>query len=64
LTIALTNNCDHYLAFSSERGENAGTQKLFMPLPNNLPYPGKSELVQKLGNLDRAESCMLKLETD
>jgi len=35
-----------------------------MPLSNNLPYPGKSELVQKLGNLDRAESCMLKLETE
>jgi len=60
VALALTTNCEHCLTFSFEGGESAGTQKLLVPLPNNLPYPGKSELVQKLGNLDRTEFYMLK----
>ena len=44
-------------------GESEVTQTFFVPLPNNLPFPGRCELVQKLRNLVSTESCMLKLET-
>jgi len=45
-------------------GESEVTQKLFEPLSNNLIYPGKCELAQKLGNVVRIESCMLETETE
>jgi len=44
-------------------GESGATQTFLVPLPNNLPYPGRCELVQKLRNLVSTESCMLKSET-
>jgi len=45
-------------------GESEVTQKLFVPLLNNLPYPGRCDLGQKLGHLDRTEPCMLKIKTE
>jgi len=44
--------------------ESAGTQKLFAPLPNNLPFPGKVSIITEDKNLDRIEPGMLKLETE
>jgi len=51
-------------AFLFNGGESEATQKLFVSLPNNPPYPGIYELIQKLGNLDRTEFCMLETETE
>ena len=44
-------------------GESEVTQTFFVPLSNNLSYPGRCELVQKLRHLGSTESCMLKSET-
>ena len=54
----------HNRSFLFCGGESEATQKLFVSLPKNLPYPGRRELAQKIGNLDRTESCMLKTETE
>jgi len=51
-------------AFSFHGRESEATQKLFVSLPNNLPYSGKCDLAQKIGNLDRIKPCMLKTETE
>ena len=58
--MALLENIRSAFSFMGEKVKPLKTFRVF----NNLPYPGRCELAQKIGNLDRAESCMLKPETE
>ena len=57
--LTITNWC-HVVRVFLLWGREWSHSKLFVSLPKNIPYPGRCALAQKIGNLDRIESCMLK----